>query len=214
MIYDEERIRSLANLKEFSMLRELYDQLMEMRPLKQKILRNLKCHRCGFCCSKCNAMLSKQDIELLCKYLRCSFEELYEKYLDKNAKMPYLKLPCPFLNQDNGCNVYPARPKVCKEFPFNEFTVIVDPCELGKEIRGIVEEITGPLTEIDKESQELAQQSDQFFDFIINDTIPTDTSQDIDALEDSDRHMRINMDIKFLRKIIAHMKHKKKVKRR
>jgi len=160
MIYDEEKLDIAMSKEDFGEVSRMYLQLKEMFPSKLKILRNTTCKRCGFCCSSCNAMLSKQDIDMLCKYLRCTFEELYEKYMDKNSRMPYLNLPCPFLNKDNDCDVYPARPKVCREFPFNEFTLIVEPCLLGKEIRGIVEEICGPITSVNEKMQEAANQSD------------------------------------------------------
>jgi len=203
-IYDEDKLKSIIGLEQFKELAELYKYLQDMYPLKLKILKNVQCHRCGFCCEKCNAMLSKQDIELLCKYLQCSFEQLYEKYMDKNARMPYLTLPCPFLDKDKDCTVYPARPKVCREFPFNEFTIIVDPCLLGKDIRDIVEEIVGPITETYKEEQEIADMSDEFFHQMINEK----------ALPDTGKHMRINMDINLLRRMVGHLKHKKKEKRR
>lgn len=149
-------------------------------------------------------MLSKQDIDLLCRYLECSFEELYEKYMDKNAKMPYLKLPCPFLNKENECDVYPARPKVCREFPFNEFTVIVDPCPLGKDIMGIVIEIEGPITQFNEDMQKVADIEDQLFDIMINKETTVDTG----------RNLRMNINIDILEKIFGHLKHKRKMEKK
>jgi Fe-S-cluster containining protein len=199
MIYDEEKLKILAkgDLGEFS---RIYLQIQEMYPLKLKILKHVTCKRCGFCCTSCNCMLSKQDIDLLCRYLECSFEELYEKYMDKNARIPYLKLPCPFLNKDKECDVYPARPKTCREFPFNEFTVIVDPCPLGKDIRHIVEEIEGPITQINEDMQKAAEGSDEFFNHVINN----------DTMKDTGKHLRMNINIDILEKMIGYLKHEKK----
>lgn len=200
MIYDEEEIKTLMNKEYFGEISELYHYLQEMYPLKLKILKKVKCHRCGFCCKSCNVMLSKQDIDLLCRYLRCSHEELYEKYMDKNARIPYLKLPCPFLNKDNECDVYPVRPKSCKEFPFNELTIIVDPCPLGKDIRVIVEEIEGPITEIDEDMQKIAIENDKIFDYMINKEKTVDTG----------KNLRMSMSTNLLKKIMGYVKHKEK----
>lgn len=200
MMYDEEKLKALIDKEGFSEISELLHILFEMYPLKLKILKKMKCHGCGFCCKSCNVMLSKQDIDSLCKYIQCSFEELYEKYMDKDARIPYLKLPCPFLNKDNECDVYPAKPKTCKEFPFNEFTVIVDPCLLGKDIRAIIEEIEGPITEINEDMQEVAIQNDEFFSRMVNKGNTMDTG----------RHLRININMNLLKKIKGHLKHEEK----
>lgn len=207
MMYDEERIKLIMSTKDFGDISKIYHDIQEMYPLKLKILKKMTCKRCGFCCKSCNAMMSKQDIDLLCKYLQCTFEELYEKYMDKSAKIPYLKLPCPFLNEDNDCEVYPARPKVCREFPFNEFTAIVDPCRLGKDIRGIIEEIEGPITEINEDMQKVANQNDEFFEHMIN-------KENNEAFKDTGKHLRLNIDMNMLEKMMRHMKYKKKKERK
>ena len=204
MIYDEEKLDIAMSKEDLGEISELYHHLKDMYPLKLKILKKVSCKRCGFCCKSCNAMLSKQDIESLCRYLQCDFEELYEKYMDKDARIPYLKLPCPFLNKDNDCDVYPARPKTCKEFPFNEFTIIVDPCPLGKEIRGIIEEIEGPITDINEDMQIVANQTDEFFGYMINN----------DKLKDTGKHLRMNINIDILEKMMRYIKHKKKKERK
>lgn len=205
MIYDEKKLKSIMSSPEFAELSKVYNYIQEMYPLKLKILKSIKCHNCGFCCTKCNAMLNQQDIELICRYLKCSKEEFYEKYISENAKMPYLKLPCPFLNKDKDCDVYPVRPKVCKEFPFNEFTVIVDPCLLGKDIRRIVEDIIGhPITNASKEYQDAAEESDKFFDHMIGEN----------NIEDTGKHARINIDIEILKTIMEYLKQKKKDEKR
>lgn len=200
MIYDEEKLKNLVGKGDLDDFSRIYHQIQDMYPLKLKILKHVTCKRCGFCCMSCNCMLSKQDIDLLCRYLECSFEELYEKYMDKNARIPYLKLPCPFLNKDKECDVYPVRPKPCREFPFNEFTTIVDPCPLGKDIRHIVEEIEGPITQINEDMQKVAEENDEFFNHLISK----------DTQEDTGKHLRINIDMDILEKMIGYLKHEKK----
>ena len=204
MMYDEDELRVLVEKGELGEFSGMYRQIQEMYPVKMKILKHVTCKKCGFCCKSCNAMISKQDIDLLCRYLNCDFEELYEKYMDKNARIPYLKLPCPFLNKDNDCDVYPARPKTCREFPFNEFTAIVDPCPLGKNIRHMVEEIEGPINEINEDMQKVASETDEFFHHMINS----------DMQEDTGRHLRLNINMEILEKMMGYLKHKRKQERK
>lgn len=204
MTFDEEKLRVAMNKEDFGELSVMYHEIQDMYPLKLKILKNVVCKRCGFCCKSCNAMLSKQDIELLCKYLQCDYEEFYEKYMDKNTRAPYLKLPCPFLGEDNECDVYPARPKVCREFPFNEYTVVVDPCPLGNDIRSLVEEIEGPVTEINDDAQKAANISDEIFGHMVN----------MENVEDTGRHLRMNVNMYILKKVIGLLKHKRKKERK
>ena len=172
MIYDEEHLEELiieVDSEDKKALAEIYQTIKEMRPLKAHILKKVKCKRCGWCCRICNVMLTKQDITKLCTYLKFTFEQLYERYMDKNARMPYLKMPCPFLNKNNECDIYYIRPRVCKEFPFNEFVLVVDPCNIGKEIRNIIEEEEGPIIpHIDKDIDEFIAQRDNMVDYFIN----------------------------------------------
>lgn len=202
-MYDEEVLKNLADQGALGDFLKTYRIIQDMYPLKLKILKRVNCRRCGFCCKSCNAMLSKQDIDLLCRYLECSFKEFYEEYMDKDAKIPYLKLPCPFLNENNECDVYTVRPKPCREFPFNELTVIVDPCQLGKDIRHIVEEIEGPITGTNEYMQKVADEQDKFFNQIIN-----------GKLGDTGKHLRMNINVDILEKMIAYLKHMRKVEKR
>jgi len=117
---------------------ELYQNIiLETESLKMKVLKRIKCKRCSWCCKFQSAMLTLEDIRRLCKYIGCKEKELYDKYIDHNKKIPYLKSPCPFLN-GNECDIYHFRPKVCKLFPFTDFFLVTDPCIVGKEILDII----------------------------------------------------------------------------
>lgn len=138
-----------GDFKEKELL-EMYHQIIETEPLKFKILKKVKCKKCGWCCKAQNAMLTIDDVKRLCTYLKCNYEELREKYLDKNMKIPYLKSPCPFLDGEDKCTIYNIRPKVCKIYPFVDFFMVVKPCLLGEEIYNIIIE-NGHLFKEDNE---------------------------------------------------------------
>ena len=115
-------------------LLEMYRTIIETEPLKIKILKKVKCKKCGWCCKNQSAMLTREDVKRFMIHFKCNYEELSEKYLDKTVKIPYRKSPCPFLDSENKCNVYHIRPKVCKIYPFTDFFMVSKPCILGEEI--------------------------------------------------------------------------------
>jgi len=126
-----------GNFKEKELL-EMYHEIIETEPLKLKILKKVKCKKCGWCCKAQNAMLTIEDVKRLMTHLGYNYQEFYEKYLDMNMKIPYLKSPCPFLDSENRCTIYNIRPKVCKIYPFVDFFMVVKPCLLGEEIMNII----------------------------------------------------------------------------
>lgn len=127
----EQLLHDSFNEKE---LLEMYRNIIETEPLKIKILKKVKCKKCGWCCKNQSAMLTPEDVRRLMINFKCSYEELSEKYFDKTMKIPYLKSPCPFLDDDNRCGIYHVRPKVCKIYPFTDFFMVIKPCLLGEDI--------------------------------------------------------------------------------
>lgn len=119
-------------------LLEMYENIIATEPLKLKILKKIKCKKCGWCCKNQSAMLTIEDVKRLMIHFKCSYEELSERYLDKRMKIPYLGSPCPFLDGDNKCSIYNVRPKVCKIYPFVDFFLIVKPCLLGEDVLNIM----------------------------------------------------------------------------
>lgn len=119
-------------------LLEMYENIIKTEPLKLKILKKIKCKKCGWCCKNQSAMLTIEDVKRLAVHLKCTYEQLSERYLDKRMKIPYLKSPCPFLDSDNKCNIYHIRPKVCKIYPFVDFFLVVKPCLLGEDVLDIM----------------------------------------------------------------------------
>ena len=57
----------------------------------------------------------------------------YYKMTKGGRMICYLKQPCPYLCEDEGCTIYKDRPEVCREFPavWNEW--MEDYCELMRD---------------------------------------------------------------------------------
>ena len=119
-------------------LLEMYGNIIATEPLKLKILKKIKCKKCGWCCKNQSAMLTMEDVKRLMVHFKCNYDQLSERYLDKKMNIPYLGSPCPFLDSDNKCGIYHIRPKVCKIYPFVDFFLVVKPCLLGEDVLNIM----------------------------------------------------------------------------
>ncbi len=91
-----------------------------------------KCQRCGWCCEHCDPVnLEKSDIIALSEYLKKPLKTIVRKYtrIHETAKITSFKktAPCKFYNPiTKTCRIYPARPIVCRSWPFLSGSVDVD----------------------------------------------------------------------------------------
>jgi len=88
-----------------------------------------KCQKCGHCCSKLIVEIGQLDVIREPRLLKglitskpldsedsINSEPLYSE--DEPDELYGLKIPCPFLMEDNKCSIYPTRPNICVSFNF------------------------------------------------------------------------------------------------
>lgn len=76
------------------------------------------CSRCGACCS-CLLILSEGEKARIKKYLK---EHPEVKMNDRNSALQTKFVDvCPFLNEENKCEIYPVRPSICSRFTCAHF---------------------------------------------------------------------------------------------
>ena len=84
-----------------------------------------RCRGCGNCCRECNNIaMNRKDFEMICKHLNLSHKEIKNKYNFKFSKKEGREVrlmgQCAFFNKEkNNCDIYEARPTVCKQYPFS-----------------------------------------------------------------------------------------------
>lgn len=88
-----------------------------------------KCAQCKNCCCLEGGvvLLSKTDLEKLCKWTELTeeqFKKVYCRKLENADGKTYLclkdknKTECIFWNKEKGCEAYSARPVQCRTYPF------------------------------------------------------------------------------------------------
>jgi Fe-S-cluster containining protein len=87
-----------------------------------EVFDKIECLECANCCRSLGPRLTSGDIEKLAKALRMKSLDFEKQYLriDEDKDYVFKQMPCPFLMDDNYCNVYDARPRACREYPHTD----------------------------------------------------------------------------------------------
>lgn len=77
---------------------------------------NGKCTKCGECCSSLLPLTTK-DIERIKRYVKKNNIKIQKHILIMQSK-----LMCPYYtgNKEKGCNIYEARPSICRFYQCNK----------------------------------------------------------------------------------------------
>ncbi len=119
------------NQKAFTLKKEnriFFDKLKRTKPknldqqflnLHEEVFEKTDCLACANCCKTTFPIFYNRDVERLAKHLRIKPGEFLEKYLRIDEDKDYVlrEAPCQFLDTDNFCSVYEARPNACREYP-------------------------------------------------------------------------------------------------
>lgn len=93
-----------------------------VREAHAEVFREVDCLQCANCCKTTSPIFRMVDIERLAKFLRVKPAELISNYLRVDEDNDYVlrSSPCVFLDEDNYCRVYEARPGACREYPHTD----------------------------------------------------------------------------------------------
>jgi hypothetical protein len=128
--------------KEAKERQKLYKHLLE-RGDKNKMLRALpdlheeafakiNCLDCARCCKNHSPRFKQPDIKRIAKSLRIKEGDLVAQYLKIDSDGDYVtrQTPCPFLADDNTCNIYDDRPSDCRRYPYTDEDVLIKRVQL------------------------------------------------------------------------------------
>lgn len=97
-----------------------------------EVFGHTDCLTCANCCKTTSPIFYQNDIERVARAMRMKPGDFIEKYLRIDEDRDYVlqSSPCPFLGEDNYCQVYKDRPKACREYPHTDRKKVVQIMEL------------------------------------------------------------------------------------
>ncbi len=95
--------------------------------LHEEAFSKIDCLQCANCCKNYSPRFKNPDIKRIAKLLRMKEGEFTDKYLylDKENDYVLKTSPCPFLADDNTCNIYEDRPSDCRRYPYTDEDVLL-----------------------------------------------------------------------------------------
>ncbi len=111
--------------------RKFYDRLLKhKRPgledqvvdLHHQVFDKIDCLACANCCKTISPVFKERDISRLATHLGIKPAQVVAQYLRMDEDGDYVpnSIPCPFLEVDNRCKVYDARPFACSSYPHTD----------------------------------------------------------------------------------------------
>ncbi len=106
--------------------------LRELPALHEEAFSKIDCLDCARCCKNHSPRFKQPDIKRIAKALRIKEGELVERYLKLDEDGDYVTQgsPCPFLAEDNTCNIYDDRPSDCARYPYTDEDVLLKRVQL------------------------------------------------------------------------------------
>ena len=95
--------------------------------LHEEAFEKIDCLQCANCCKNHSPRFKNPDIKRIAKRLRIKEGELVQRYLKLDSDNDYVlrQQPCPFLADDNTCDIYEDRPSDCARYPYTDEDVII-----------------------------------------------------------------------------------------
>ncbi len=99
-------------------LQKIKDIDAYVKPINDAIVSKIDCLSCANCCKTTVTTFDNEDINKASKFLAVSKKAFINKYLISDmGEFTTIQTPCPFLQADNKCSIYKARPLACQSFP-------------------------------------------------------------------------------------------------
>jgi uncharacterized protein len=135
MLPDKWQILSKEHQKAYKRMLEKgnRNKMLKVLPdLHEEAFSKIDCLECANCCRNYSPRFKQPDIKRIAKVLRMKEGELVAKYLSLDNEGDYVvkSSPCPFLAQDNTCNIYEDRPSDCRRYPYTDEDVLLKRVQL------------------------------------------------------------------------------------
>ena len=129
VLYNWEK-KTLQNQKKYAHFLKKADRnkvLRALPALNEEAFEKIECLKCANCCRNYSPRFKTPDIKRISRHLKMKESVFIETYLRLDDEGDYVakKTPCPFLGEDNYCNIYENRPSDCHRFPYTDEDVLL-----------------------------------------------------------------------------------------
>lgn len=106
--------------------------LKALPDLHEEAFEKIDCLECANCCKNYSPRFKTPDIKRISRLLKMKEGDFIETYLrlDNDGDYVVRSTPCPFLGENNFCNIYDNRPSDCHRFPYTDEDVLLKRAEL------------------------------------------------------------------------------------
>ncbi len=93
-----------------------------VQQIHREVFEKVDCLACANCCKTTSPIFYSKDIDRASKALKMKSIDFEKKYLHIDGDGDYVlqSAPCPFLMEDNMCQIYDSRPTACREYPHTD----------------------------------------------------------------------------------------------
>ncbi|MFZ9660891.1 MAG: YkgJ family cysteine cluster protein [Chitinophagaceae bacterium] len=94
--------------------------------IHEEVSQRINCLECANCCKNYSPRFKTPDIKRISKLLKIKESVFIDQYLRLDEEGDYVvkSTPCPFLSNDNSCQIYDSRPSDCARFPYTDEDVL------------------------------------------------------------------------------------------
>ena len=129
-ILDNWEKKAVENQKKYKNFLKRADKnkvLKQLPDLHEEAFEKIDCLKCANCCRNYSPRFKTPDIKRIAKRLKMKEGDFIDTYLrvDEDGDYVTKSSPCPFLGQDNYCNIYDHRPSDCHRFPYTDEDVLL-----------------------------------------------------------------------------------------
>jgi len=101
--------------------------IRELAVWHKEAFDKIDCLDCAACCKNHSPRFKAPDIKRIAKYLGMKEGAFIKQYLLLDNENDYVlqSSPCTFLDEDNTCQIYDARPSDCARYPYTNEDVFL-----------------------------------------------------------------------------------------
>ena len=110
-----------------------FNKMLRALPeLHDEAFAKIDCLQCANCCKNHSPRFKQPDIKRIAKSLQIKEGDLVMRYLkiDEDGDYVTRQKPCPFLAEDNTCNIYDDRPSDFQRYPYTDEDVLLKRVQL------------------------------------------------------------------------------------